>query len=486
MSASARHFKRLPLGVRFLAGFGAALGILLAAGAVQYRTIQTLVETERWVAHTDVVLAELEGTLSAVESMESDSRGYVATGDLSFVRERQDWALTAKEHLRRLRVLTADNPRQRANLDRLNLLVEGKVTLMPQVVALRSERGPVPAAELIAQAHGTLMKEIHTLVAAMEAEENRLLAARRATSRASASRAARVTAFGSLLALVLAVVAGWIIHTDIVARTQAGKELKEQIEERERAQEEIKRLNRSLEQRVAERTAELAASNKELEAFTYSVAHDLRAPLRHMDAFLALLIKRSGGILEETSCRYLDKVTAAARTMAVLIDDLLQFSRLGRNEMAKRVVNLEALVQEIRLEFEGETPGRKIAWKIGRLPEVIVDPAMLRVVMVNLLSNALKFTRPCAEARIEVGSITGEANEDVIFVKDNGVGFDPRYSNKLFNVFQRLHYAENFEGTGVGLANVRRIIERHGGLVWAESTEGAGAMFSFSLPRFEA
>ena len=173
------------------------------------------------MAHTDLVLAELEGTLSAVESMESDSRGYVATGDRAFMSQRQAWGSTAKEHLRRLRVLTADNPRQQGSLDRLNPLVEQKLALMPQLIALRNERGPVPAAELIAQAHGTLMKEIHTLIAAMEAEENRLLAARLAASRASAGRATRATVLGSVLAVVLLVVAGWIIHRDATARAEA-------------------------------------------------------------------------------------------------------------------------------------------------------------------------------------------------------------------------------------------------------------------------
>jgi signal transduction histidine kinase len=262
-------------------------------------------------------------------------------------------------------------------------------------------------------------------------------------------------------------------------------QLQEQIEERQRAEEKIKKLNEELEQRVAERTAELAASNKELEAFAYSVSHDLRAPLRHMDGFLALLVKQSTGRLNDAGSRYLDKVTAASRTMGILIDDLLQFSRMGRNEISKTVVSLARLVEEIRQEFEAETAGRTVRWELGPLPEVVADPAMLRLVMTNLISNALKFTRPRAEARIEIGSTGGEGAEDVIFVKDNGVGFDAQYAGKLFNVFQRLHSSDEFEGTGIGLANVRRIIERHGGRVWAEGAEGKGATFYFSLPKIK-
>ncbi len=258
------------------------------------------------------------------------------------------------------------------------------------------------------------------------------------------------------------------------------------------AQDEIGQLSRAFDRmtgalgrinaELRTKAEELEAANKELEGFSYSVSHDLRAPLRHMAGFMELLQKRCGEQMDETGCRYMATIYASSKKMGMLIDDLLAFSRIGRAEMTMRKVRFDQLVKEAINEMKEDTEGRDISWKIGELPEAWGDPSLLRLVLVNLISNAVKFTGTRPHAEIEIGC-KEEQNEFVFFVRDKGVGFDMKYVEKLFGVFQRLHRQDEFEGTGIGLANVRRVVSRHGGRTWAEGAPDEGATFYFSLPR---
>jgi light-regulated signal transduction histidine kinase (bacteriophytochrome) len=258
--------------------------------------------------------------------------------------------------------------------------------------------------------------------------------------------------------------------------------LTKKIADRHRTQRELMRLNEELDRRVKERTAQLDAANKDLEAFSYSVAHDLRSPLQQLSGFVELLQKREAEFLHEEGTRYLDHINRSVWDMSHLIDDLLDFSRAERVDLQKSVVSLEELANEVRHDLGHLTDSREIVWRLGVLPRVYADRAILRVAIVNLLSNAIKFSRGRAPAEIEIGAeVQGDAV--VAFVRDNGVGFDMQQAGKLFGVFQRLHPKSEFEGHGIGLANVQRIIQRHGGRTWAEGCVGSGATFWFSLPR---
>jgi PAS domain S-box-containing protein len=238
-----------------------------------------------------------------------------------------------------------------------------------------------------------------------------------------------------------------------------------------------------LNQELTKRSTDLLATNKELEAFAYSISHDLRAPLRHMVGFTELLQKNSSSLLDEKGRRYMMMILESAKRMGTLIDDLLAFSRIGRAETRETMVSLDQLVKEVQNEVSSDTEGRNVRWKIEPLPDLNGDRSMLKLVLVNLISNAVKFTRTRPQPQIEIGCTEKRNGGVVVFVRDNGVGFDMKYVNKLFGVFQRLHRAEEFEGTGIGLATVQRIIHRHGGQVWAEGQVGSGATFYLSLPR---
>lgn len=260
-------------------------------------------------------------------------------------------------------------------------------------------------------------------------------------------------------------------------------EVQDSLLQLQSAHDQIVDLNKLLESRVAQRTAALDKANKELEAFAFSVSHDLQAPLHRISGFAQLLTVSAASPMREADRETLGHIIDASAQMSHLIDALLAFARTSRTEMHFVEVDLDILIDKVIADLHVECRGRMIEWRRTPLPKVHGDAILLHQVLVNLLSNAVKYTRTRDEAVIEIGTQSGSNDATVIFVSDNGVGFDMRYADKLFGVFQRMHRAEEFEGTGIGLANAQSIITRHGGSIWANAVLGSGATFSFSLPR---
>ncbi len=292
----------------------------------------------------------------------------------------------------------------------------------------------------------------------------------------------RVQSFkGIAFVIASAVVIFLLVRRELQRVHRAEEELRRENATRRQAEEDLRALSRDLEQRVAQRTAQLEAVNEELEAFSYSVSHDLRAPLKTTDAYIEMLLDDMGNTLDPEVVRRLGVLRERTGDMARRIDDLLVLSRLGRKEMTKTDIDMNLLVTDIVDLLEEAHPDRRISFTAGPLPRALGDPGLVRVVLENLLTNAVKYTAPRGIARIDVRGRT-ENGQAVYSVDDNGVGFDARHADKVFNAFERLHSDADFEGSGIGLALVQRIVTRHGGQTWAEAEAGKGATFHFSLP----
>lgn len=467
--ARAASFKRLIFRAAVL-----PVVLLLALAGVLVWQVNQLLRTTSQVEHSDLILANANELQRLMIDMETGLRGYLITDDTEFLAPYERGVANVPDQTEELTALASDSPSQSRRLAGIASTWKQWRRYAESELELRHNDDDWMSGVSLGTGK-ELMDDIRDTFTEMISEEEGLRAQRVLASKGAARQSSWI-ACGAALG----------VGAILVLRSR--RELRALASTYETSLRTTEQLASDLEKRVAERTealgrtnVALSEANKELEAFAYSISHDLRAPLRHIGGFGDLLKRSMDGRLTPDDVENLDTIIETAKQAGRMVDDLLAFSRIGRAELRKEPVALGELVERCRYELSPETTGRNIEWKIDSLPTVTGDPALLRLVITNLLSNAVKYTEKVDRATIEI-SASSQNGDATIVVRDNGVGFDMSYSHKLFGVFQRLHHAEEYEGTGIGLANVRRIILRHGGRVWAEGRLGEGAAFYFTLP----
>ena len=451
-------FQRLTIERRVLAGFSLVFVGVLVITWISYRTTNILITNSGLDTRSHELVQLLDNIDVSMNEAEDNNRRYLVTGEASYLEAFKKVVRQKPMFVTYLKELTDGVPEQQDRVRLLNQMMEWQLKAESRAIATLQDGGFKAVKKMALE--GAAKRElevIRQIIVEMQSYEQQALRRRVLESVAGTTNTILLLGIGALLQLMLLASVYYLIRHDITERRRAAVELKRRGE-----------------------LLELA--NKELEAFSYSVSHDLRAPLRHIDGYAALLRKAVDQSLNEKAARYLQTISDSAKQMGQLIDDLLVFSRMGRQEMLHTLVSLDQLIKDVLHDLRLDLKERQISWTIGPLPEVPGDPAMLRQVFVNLIANAVKFTSTRPKAMIEVGVHQRTSAEVVIFVRDNGVGFDMQYASKLFGVFQRLHRADEFEGTGIGLANVRRIVHRHGGRTWAEGVPDQGATFYVALP----
>jgi len=451
-------FRSLTIERRILSGFGLVFVGILVISAVSYRNASIVVDNSGLDTRSHELVQLLSDIDVAMDEAENNHRRYLVTGDGLYLTSYRSVFKQKPTFIKYLKDLTAGSLEQQDRVGLLNRLMDQQLAAETQAIEKLHDGGfeAVKKMALEGAAKRELV-EIHRLVGEMELHERDALRRRVIESAAVTTNTIVLLGIGAALQLVLLASVYYLIRHDITERRRVAEELQR-------------------------RGSLLEAANKELESFSYSVSHDLRAPLRHIDGYASLLRKAAADSLNEKAARYLETISASAKQMGQLIDDLLVFSRMGRQEMLRTTVDLNKLITMILSDLRLDLQGRDISWTIDSLPQVPGDSAMLRQVFMNLIANAVKFTSTRPKAEITIGIEQRTTEEVVVFVRDNGVGFNMEYVSKLFGVFQRLHRIDEFEGTGIGLANVRRIVHRHGGRTWAEGVIDQGATFYVALP----
>jgi signal transduction histidine kinase len=447
---------KLYINRNILWGLIVSILIILGLGILSYSYFFNLSAATQWTNHARRVLQNVEEVRNMLVVLENSQRGFSLTGDETFLRSFERNEVSIHELVNELDSLTRDNATQQSFITQLEPMVQSQLEFTHNVITARRTSFESAVNEIKTLAGVNNMSKIHEQLNEIKAEEQGLLLTRSLSVQTGFFRF--VMAFMGLLVVTLVVLLGlmWLINSNTRKRSVA-------------------------EQRLRDAELETKKINQDLESFSYSVSHDLRAPLRSINGYAQILIEDYSERFDEEGNRLLNVIINNAKRMGQLIDDLLEFSRLGRQEIRRVPWNIDEQVRTITNELMERENGRTIELDVRPLGSALVDSNMMRQVWINLIGNSIKYTRNKQVAKIEVGRIE-ENGEVVFFVKDNGAGFDMTYMDKLFGVFQRLHKANEFEGTGVGLALVKRIIDRHKGRIWAHAKVGEGATFYFSVP----
>ncbi len=482
MDRSARHGRRHPHHHRawLLAGVGLGVAIVALLASQAWRQHRQTQDTQAYVAGTSAVLHDTLRLEATAAAMEASHRGFLLTGDPAFVAQRESAFRDAAARSAALARAFGGEPAQAARVGEARRALQRRHAIMVETSRHAANEGMDAVRSRFRSRGAGAYDLVRATLEGVRVDAERRLHERIDRAQASADAFARLLMFGTAAALLLVVATTWELARQLRCNDQIRFALQRDIVERRAVEAQVRALNAQL----TENADALERSNRELEAFSYTISHDLRAPLRHIDGYAKMLREDAEATLDADMRRYIDVIGEGARRMGMLIDDLLAFSRLGRKPIERSHVDMTALAHQALYEAGGASSLARV--RIDTLPLADADPALLRQALVNLLSNALKYSAPRGDAaRVEV---QGESDGEHVryTVRDNGVGFDMRYADKLFGVFQRLHSNDEFEGTGVGLAIVERIVARHGGRITADSALGRGAAFTIELPAHAA
>jgi signal transduction histidine kinase len=459
----------------------AAIIVLLNAWWA-FQSVRTLATNAYWLAHSWQVVHQVERVLGSAVNAETGERGYLITGMESYLEPYTAARQELPGELDRLQSLTSDNPGQQERLRDLRAALGRRLLVLQKAIDARTQSGPNVKTPLLASGPGKAeMDHVRAVCDSMEAEEDRLLAIRKASTDTSTLRAQVAVVFASTLDFLLILFAFWQFVRERglrVAAEKAGERLLLAQQETEPRAAEVLSLNATLEDRVRVRTAELERINRELEAFSYSVSHDLRAPLRTIDGFSLALQEDFAATIDDTGKDYIGRVRGGVQRMGQLIDALLQLSRITRTEIVREEFSMSGLAESVASDLREQNRERNLSFDIQAGLNAYADPRLTRIALENLMSNAVKFSSKVPRAEIRFG---WDPEQNAWYLRDNGAGFDMTYADKLFGAFNRLHGDKDFRGSGIGLATVARVVHGHHGRIWANSAVDQGATFWFTL-----